>query len=263
MSTIIGIISGSVLIILAVAMGSGYKVFLNIEALMIVLGGTLAATLISFPLSRVLKFFALVFRLFKEGDKKETERIMARLVLLGDIAYQDSVFALEKEVKSEKNRFIRVGLTLLVRDAQPARIKRRFDVELNGVKGRHRQGIQLFGFMARIAPSFGLVGTLIGLINMLRGVGADIDPGTLGPAMAVALVTTLYGALLAFFFFLPASEKLKAFSNSEQDNIKLIRDTVLMIKDGESSREIEEMLNAALPPKQRKPFLKAAAQRKG
>lgn len=262
MSTILGVISGLVLIILAVAMGGGYKIFLNLESIMIVLGGTIAATLISFPFARVFKFFTLVIKLFKEEGPSDSEKIIARLVTLADRAYRDSVFALEKDAKAEKNRFIRIGLTLLMRDAEPGRIARRYNVEMDGVRARHKGGIQLFSFMARISPSFGLVGTLIGLINMLRGVGKDVSPETLGPSMAVALVTTLYGALLAFFLFMPASEKLKAYSNQELANIRMTRDAMLMIKDGESAREVEEMLSAQLVPKRRRSFLKGAARAK-
>ena len=86
---------------------------------------------------------------------------------------------------------------------------------------------------------------------MLRSVGGDLTPETLGPSMAVALVTTLYGGILAFLFFLPASEKLKSYSASELTLIQLVRDAVVIMKEGESSRELEEMLNAYLPVKRR------------
>ena len=255
MSTALGIVLGILFIVGSILLGGGGMMFLNPEAIMIVLGGTIAATLVSFPISRVMRFFKLFISLFGEKRATEVQQVIARLVLLGHKAHQDSVFSLEKEAKGERNRYIRLGLQLLLRDAPASRIARRYAAEMEGAKGRDKEGVQLFSFMAVIAPSFGLVGTLIGLINMLRGVGADVDPGTLGPAMAVALITTLYGAVLAFFLFKPASEKLKAHAEHEMTQIRLIRDAILMMKEGETGRDLEEMLNSHLPLSQRQSVL--------
>lgn len=239
----------------AVVMGGGYRVFLNLPAFMITFGGTLAATLISFPLSHVLKFSTLVIRLFCEEKQSIMEQTIGRLATISHKASEESSFVLEKESREETNRYVKLGLQLLMQNASAEHIARRFAIEMDGVKSRHKEGIQLFGFMSRIAPSFGLLGTLIGLINMLRSIGNDVDPGTLGPSMAVALITTLYGCLFAFFFFLPASEKLKAYSTQELNLIRMVRDAVLIMKEGRSSRELEDMLNAYLPVKKRQSFV--------
>ncbi|MGA2403245.1 MAG: MotA/TolQ/ExbB proton channel family protein [Syntrophobacteraceae bacterium] len=251
MSTGIGIIGGFALLITAVFMGGGITVFLNLEAVMITLGGTLAATLISYPLDRLLKFFTLAVQLFKDEQRTVFEQTVSRLVALGQKASQDTIFSLEKEAKNEKNRYLKAGLQLLVQDAPASKISQRFAVEVEGVRSRHQEGIQLFSFMSRIAPSLGLVGTLIGMINMLRGMSGDVSPETLGPNMAVALVCTLYGCLLAFLLFLPASEKLRAYSVREQALILMIREALLLIRQGQTGRDIEETLNAYLPPKKR------------
>jgi chemotaxis protein MotA len=258
MSTGIGIISGFALLIAAVFMGGGISVFLNLEAIMITLGGTIAATLISYPLDRLLKFFTLAVQLFKEERQTVFEHTVSRLVTLGIKASQDSIFSLEKDAKEEQNRYLKAGLQLLVQDVPASRIARRFAIEAEGVRSRHQEGIQLFSFMSRIAPSLGLVGTLIGMINMLRGMGADVSPETLGPNMAVALVCTLYGCLLAFLLFLPASEKLKAYSAQEQALINMIREALLLIRDGQTGREMEETLNAYLPPRKRQAIVERA-----
>lgn len=113
--------------------------------------------------------------------------------------------------------------------------------------------------MSRIAPSLGLVGTLIGMINMLRGMGAEVSPETLGPNMAVAMVCTLYGCLFAFFLFLPASEKLKAYSTQEQALIQMIQEGLLLIREGRTGREMEETLNAYLPPGKRQSIVNRIA----
>jgi len=222
---------------------------------MIVLGGTIAATLISFPFYRVINFFTLFIKLFKEQKKSQLEVVLVRLADLGQKAFQDSVFCLEEEIKQEKNRYIRVGMQLLVNDTPTQRIMHRYQSEADGIRGRHKEGIQLFTFMGRVAPSFGLLGTLIGLINMLRGIGATVSPETLGPSMAVALVTTLYGAFLAFFIFIPAAEKLKGYSEQELIILNVVKDAIIMIKNGESGRDIGEMLQAYLPEKRRRAIM--------
>ncbi|MCU7834071.1 MAG: MotA/TolQ/ExbB proton channel family protein [gamma proteobacterium symbiont of Taylorina sp.] len=252
MSTIVGIILGLILISSSILSGGGYQIFLNLDALMIVVGGTLAATLISYPFYRVINFFILFLKLFKEQSNKQLELVLIHLAELGQKAFQDSVFCLEEEIKQEKNYYIRVGMKLLVNDTPTQHIIHRYQSEADGIRGRHKEGIQLFSFMGRIAPSFGLVGTLIGLINMLRGIGATVSPETLGPSMAVALVTTLYGAFLAFFIFIPASEKLKTYSEQELIILNVVKDAMIMIKNGESGRDIGEMLQAYLPEKNRR-----------
>jgi chemotaxis protein MotA len=206
-------------------------------------------------LERLLKFFTLVLQLFKEERQTVLEHTISRLVALGLKASQESIFSLEKDAKDEQNRYLKAGLQLLVQDATASRISRRFAIEVEGVRSRHQEGIQLFNFMSRIAPSLGLVGTLIGMINMLRGMGAEVSPETLGPNMAVALVCTLYGCLLAFLLFLPASEKLKTYSAQEQALIHMIREALLMIREGQTGREMEETLNAYLPPRKRQPIV--------
>ena len=251
MSTGLGIISGLGLLLGAIALGGSFRSFFDLEAVMITVGGTMAATLISFPLSRFFRLIALVLRLFKEESSHLFETTVARLVALAHKAAEQSVFSLEKEGKAEQDRYLRLGLKLLLQGATPPQISRRFAIELEGVKSRHQEGIHMFSFMSRAAPSFGLLGTVIGLINALRSVSGEISPETLGPSMALALVTTLYGCFLAFFLFLPASEKLKAYSAQEQTLIRMVREAMLMIKEGRGSRDIEDMLNAYLPTDRR------------
>jgi chemotaxis protein MotA len=251
MATILGILIGVALLGITMFVGGGAKVFINPQAIMIVLGGTLAATLISYPLKRVINIFKLFIRLFQKEQESKLEKMVSRLVELGHIAAKTSIYSLEKKVKSEKDRYIKLGLSLLIQDASPQLIARRFEIEAQSVQSRHQGGIALFSFMAKAAPSFGLVGTLIGLINLLRGLGKDMSPDVLGPSMAVALVTTLYGALLSFLVFMPAAEKLKTFSAQELLLIKLVREAVLMIRDGQASRELEAILNTYLPMEKR------------
>lgn len=252
MATTIGIFLGMILLSITMFMDGGGSVFLNPQAIMITVGGTLAATLVSYPLERVINIFKLFLRLFQKEGQDNLETAVRSMITLGHIASENTIYSLEKKIKEESNRYVRLGIQLLIQDASPRLIARRFDIEAQGVKSRHQGGIQLFGFMAKAAPSFGLVGTLIGLINLLRGLGDSMSPETLGPSMAVALITTLYGALMAFLVFMPAAEKLRTFSGRELIEIKMIQEAVLMIKDGQKSRELEAMLNTYLPADRRK-----------
>jgi chemotaxis protein MotA len=252
MATTIGILLGMVLLSITMMMGGGAKVFFNPQAIMITLGGTLAATLISYPLERVINIFKLFLRLFQKEGQNSLEASVQTMIKMGHHASGNTIYSLEGKIKKEPNRYIRLGLQLLIQDASHRLIARRFDIEAQGVNSRHQGGIQLFSFMAKAAPSFGLVGTLIGLINLLRGLGASMSPETLGPSMAVALITTLYGSLMAFLFFMPAAEKLKTFSSRELIEIRMIQEAILMIKDGQKSRELEAMLNTYLPTDRRK-----------
>lgn len=252
MSTLLGILFGIFLLIGSVLlMGGGFQTFLDPAAVMIVLGGTLAATLISFPLSLVLGIFKISIRLFRNNHEVSLEGSLERLLELALKASQSSIYALEREADTETNPHIKTGLNLLIKDSSIQRIARFYAMEIEGVRVRHQQGIRLFTVMAKVAPSFGLVGTLLGLINMLRGITAEISPETLGPSMAIAMVTTLYGALLSFLFFLPASEKLRSSSTQEVAQITLIRDGMLMIKEGYTPREMEQMLQSYLSRRKR------------
>ena len=256
MSTIIRIIFGiSLLVASVLLMGGSFLIFLDPAAIMIVLGGTLAATLISFPLSVVLGIFRISIRLFRNNHEVNLGRSLERLLELSLKASQTSLYTLEREADTENNHHIKSGLNLLVKDSSMQRIARFYAMEIEGVRLRHQQGVRLFAVMAKVAPSFGLVGTLLGLINMLRGITAEISPETLGPSMAVAMVTTLYGALLSFLFFLPASEKLRNTSAQELAQITLIRDGILMIKEGYTPREMEQMLQSYLSRDKRSSYI--------
>lgn len=248
MATAIGIFIGLLLLLTAILRGGAGVILLNPEAIMITLGGTLAATLISFPLDQVSKIFTLVIRLFQRERRDLLAATQARLVEISHQASKESVFSLEKDAGKEPNRYLEIALKLLTQNTSAPLLMRRFTIEMEGVRTRHRQGTQLFSFMAKAAPSFGLVGTLIGLISMLRGAGGAVQPDMIGSGLAVAFSAMLYGALLSFLLFLPAAEKLQAFSALELVTIAMVRDATLMIHEGRTSREVEEMLNAYLPP---------------
>lgn len=256
MSTVLGILSGIALLFIAVFQQSGLTVFINKNAIMITIGGTIAATFISFPLPRVLGVFKILMNIFR-SDITNTSEYIRRIVKLAFKAKKESLLSLDRETKSIGNRFLKRGVEMIVDGESSETIKDVLETELDFLITRHYAGEHIFRTAAKFAPSFGLIGTLIGLIAMLRGLGASSDTNTLGPGMAVALVTTFYGAMLSNLFFLPAAEKLKSRTEEEVLQAKVIIEGILMLQSGKHPRVIEQKLNSFLPPDQRKTYYRA------
>jgi len=247
MSTFIGIISGFTLLFMAIFSQGGFMVFVNKNAFMITMGGTIAATFISFPLPRVMSVTKVLINIFKQDIQKPSTYI-GRVVNLAFQARKESLLSLDKETKKIRNRFLRKGIEMIVDGTPPEMIKEVLETEMNFLNTRHMAGEHIFRTAGKYAPAFGLIGTLIGLIAMLRGLGGASDANTLGPAMAVALVTTFYGAMLANLFLIPVAEKLRSRTDEEILQIQIITEGILMIQSGTNPRIIEQKLNSFLPP---------------
>lgn len=231
-------------------MQGGVGIFWNVPALMIVFGGTLAALLISYPLPRVLKVTGVLLQIFKK-DVQHASWVIKLMVELSFKARQQSLLALDEELNKVDNRLVKLGLELVI-DGQPANmIRELLETELNFIQTRHRSGEHIFRSASRFAPSFGLIGTLIGLVAMLRSLGDSGDASQIGQGMAVALITTFYGAMFANLFFTPVAEKLRSRSDDEMLVNRIIIEGVLLIQGGVNPRIIERKLNAFLPPELR------------
>ena len=212
MGTIIGIIIGGGLLFFAIIQRGGFGIFYDPPSLMIVGGGTFAAALISFPLNRVLSVFRVLRNVF-QGEIEDPGAYISAIIRLTHKARKESILALEGDVRKVRNRFLRRGLELVIDGQPPEVIRAVLETELEGLLARHDEGSHIFATLGRFAPAFGLIGTLIGLITMLRSISGGIE--SVGPGMAVALVTTFYGALAANLLFLPISEKLSSRSETE------------------------------------------------
>ncbi|MBF0171196.1 MAG: MotA/TolQ/ExbB proton channel family protein, partial [Nitrospinae bacterium] len=171
------------------------------------------------------------------------------MVVLSFKARQKSLLALESEIAGIENRVIRLGMELVV-DGQPANVIREvLETELDSIMIRHHSGEHIFRQASKFAPSFGMIGTLIGLVAMLRNLGSSEDSaGTIGSGMAVALITTFYGAMAANLFFTPIAEKLRSRSDDEMLVNRIAIEGLLMIQGGVNPRIIERKLNSFLPP---------------
>jgi len=246
--TIIGVVAAFGLLTVAIALGRGASVFIDLQSLLIVLGGTFGATLINFPLEDLIRSGALVRRAFFPNKKSAEYRLQRLLELAERVRQEGGPVALQGELSREGDPFFRKAVEL-VADAIPADdIRRILDIEVNFLVDRHRRGAQLFTTMGNIAPAMGLLGTIIGLIQMLKNLD---DPSSVGPGMAVALVTTFYGSVLANLVFLPLAGKLRTRSEEETLIRQMTVEGLVNIAKGMNPRILEECLHSFLPPEMR------------
>jgi chemotaxis protein MotA len=243
-ATIIGLVASFGLIVGAILVGGSLTSFIDAPSMLVVVGGTLGVALISFPLGRVLgavKVAVNVFR-FELPDIAEQN---GKLLEFADMARKEGILALEGQLGSIDDEFLKKGVQLLVDGVDPETVKSILYDEINGIDLRHREGAKIFETLGSSAPALGLVGTLIGLVQMLQSMD---DPSTIGPAMAVALLTTFYGALLANVVFNPIAGKLKLRHEEEMLSKTLVVKGVLGIANGENPRILEQQLQAELSP---------------
>ncbi|MFP4037689.1 MAG: motility protein A, partial [Desulfobacteraceae bacterium] len=210
-ATLIGILSAFTLVVGAIMMGSSLTLFINIPGLMIVVGGTLGATLINYPLPDILKVIKVVKNAF--FHRKQTAKdLISEFVSLAGTARREGILALESSVEEMKDDFMKKGLQLSIDGLEPGAIKEILNTEIVSIQDRHKLGAEIFTTLGTFAPALGMIGTLIGLVQMLQKMD---DPSSIGPAMAVALLTTFYGALMANVLFLPIAGKLRNRSSEE------------------------------------------------
>ena len=247
LSTIICIISGIILIVISILLGGSLLAFFDAASVMIVVGGTLAATLVAYPVPQVKDIIKLTQKTFANRDSNPG-KIINDIITLANKARKEGLLSLEEATEALDDEFLKKGLMLVVDGTDPELVRNLLETELDFIENRHKAGQGLFEFMATAAPGFGMIGTLIGLINML---GSLDDPSTIGPAMAVALITTLYGSLIANMLFGPMAVKLKVKSGEEILEREIMVEGLLSIQAGENPRIIEEKLKAFLPPSMR------------
>lgn len=248
LATIIGIFLSFGLVVSAIVMGGSPLVYLSAPAALIVIGGTVGATLVYYPLKNVFGLFAILKNaLFPKTEEPST--IIDKFLEFANKARREGILSLEPALKEVEDQFLRKGLQLTVDGLEPETIKEILENDINYVEDRHAYGAEILDTMGAVAPAMGMIGTVIGLIQMLNSME---DPSTIGPAMAVALITTFYGALLGNLVFNPLGGKLKNRSKEEVHAKEIMLEGILSISKGENPRIIEEKLNSYLPPKSRK-----------
>ncbi|MCP3678221.1 MAG: motility protein A [Deltaproteobacteria bacterium] len=244
-ATIIGVVAAFALILGSILMGGTLSAFINIPGIAIVLGGTIAATLIMQRLAVVLGAVKVALNVvFDKGTAPED--VIKIIVDMAGTVRKDGLLALEK-VKVDDS-FLQKGVRMLVDGVSQDDVKSVLRTELIYLKLRHKRGQKVFKFMTATAPAMGMVGTLIGLVQMLQTLS---DPSAIGPAMAVALLTTFYGAVLAFVVFGPIAAKLENRTSEESARLEMVISGVIGIMNGDNPRVIEQRLVSFLEPKTR------------
>jgi len=241
LATLIGFIAGNLIIAMAIVIGGDAGIFFNVPGILVVVGGTAAATFMKFPLADCL--FALksgVSMAFKDTMQNPTE-LVERIKELANRARKDGLLALEDEPVS--NEFFQKGIQLCVDGQQPEFVKKVLDNDMEKSIERLELGAQIYQGIGDAAPAFGMIGTLVGLVQMLANMS---DASAIGPSMAVALLTTLYGALIANMFAIPVATKLQLRYQYDRMTKSLIIEGVQGIAQGESPHVIEEILRTYL-----------------
>ena len=248
-ATIIGLILGFGLILVSIAMGGGgLSPFIDAPSMMIVFGGAFAATLINFPLPAVTSSFKVMMKCFLFKLPQPVD-IIAQFKELAQIARKDGLLALEEKTDGISDLFMRRGVEALIGGAEVESIRNGMETELSCVENRHGLGKKIVDSCGAAAPAFGMIGTLIGLVQMLRALD---DPSKIGGGMATALLTTLYGALVANVICIPLAGKLEARAKEESLVMEMTIAGIVELGKGSTPRNVEEQLLAFVSPKGRK-----------
>lgn len=245
----LGIVAGFALVFTGIAMSGGSVItFYDIGSILIVLGGTMSSTLVRFKLDHALGVLRLL-RVALHGRPTSPQDTILLLVRLAEKARREGFLAMEVDAEQLEDRFLQKGIHLVVDGTDPETVREIMEIELTFLEERHRSGQQIFEYMGVVSPAFGMVGTLIGLIIML---GSLDQPETVGPAMAVALITTFHGVLFANLVFNPIAGRLKSKTEDEVLLRELMIEGILSIQSGENPQIVKQKLESFLAPKSRR-----------
>ncbi|KMY55081.1 flagellar motor protein MotP [Bacillus sp. FJAT-27231] len=243
--TPIGILLGITLLAFAVLTSGGlssFTSFIHLPSILIVLGGLTAGLLINFPLSEIKHLFTVAKQAFRE-EELDLEALIQRFVELSEKARREGLLTLEKELEKEENPFLRKGMLLAIDGIEQDMLVDIMNAEILALEERHRKKRSMLEKAGDYAPAWGMIGTLIGLVLMLKNLD---DPTSLGPNMAVALITTLYGSLLANLVFLPMAAKLELRTEKEIFFREIIIEGVVGVQSGQNPKILQEKLQAFL-----------------
>jgi len=245
LATLLGLIVAWGLIVATIVLGAAASTFVNMPSFAIVIGGTFAVVLMRFTLGQFIGSMKTATKAFMYKSESP-EEIIDFVVELAGIARKEGLLSLEKQEIT--NPVLAKGINMLVDGHEPGVVKKALLTEMNETLNRHSIGQQIFKAIGDAAPAMGMIGTLVGLVQMLTNMS---DPKSIGPAMAVALLTTLYGAMLANMFALPIADKLSLRSSEELMNKTIIIESVLGIQEGQNPKVLGEILRNFLPASKR------------
>jgi len=247
LGTVIGQVVIWALLLSAMAMGVGIGPYIDVPSALIVIGGSISALLISFRLEQ-MKSFVKVFMIAIKPPQVDVQELIKKLVDFATQARRDGILALEASANAEENLFLRKGLSMAVDGNEPDTIRELLEIEAEQTLERHKGNAAMFSEWGGLAGAMGMIGTLIGLVGMLLNMS---DPSAIGPAMAVALLTTMYGAMIGNILGAPISTILLIRAVDENQVQVMIIEGIMSIQAGDNPRVLEGKLLAYLPPAER------------
>jgi|SRR5690554_2735747 len=247
LATLLGLIIGMVLMVVSIIMEGDISLYWSFSSILIVFGGTFAAIMVNFSMERVLSVIPLLRVAFSRHKTNNIE-VIDTLVEFAETSRREGLLALEEKAAALNEPFLEKGIQLVVDGTDAELVRNILEIELAFLDERHRLGQSIFEQMGALSPAFGMIGTLIGLIAML---GHLDSPDQIGMGMAVALITTLYGAVAANLIFIPIAGKLKLKSDEEILIKQVMIEGILSIQAGENPRIVEEKLKSFLAPGER------------
>jgi chemotaxis protein MotA len=243
-ATLIGAVAGLLMIMVAIFMGGGAGAFFNVPSIMITVGGTVCATLVHFPLGEVMRIFSVIKRTLTVNIPPP-QQVIKDMGEFARAARRDGVLALEDTLSRVDDDFLAKGLQLVIDGTESEQLREIMLIELSTLQRRNRMGSTILSFMGESAPAFGMIGTLIGLVQMLRQLD---DPSKIGAGMATALITTFYGALMANLFCIPLAGKLNTRAKEEETVRQMMIEGLSGIQSGTNPGVLEDRLASFLGP---------------
>ncbi len=244
-SSIIGVVSGVGFILGTILLGGSIVAFINIPSILIVMGGTIAATMIGYPLADFLGVFKAGMKIFI-FKLEPAEGIIGNLIETSNKARKGGLLSIEGDIASTSDPYLAQALQMTVDGVKTADIAAIMQKKMQLTKKALDTGADMLSSMGAYAPAFGMIGTLIGLVQMLANLD---DPSSIGPKMAVAMITTFYGAVMANLFFIPMSDKLSGRNEEQMVNMNIIFEGIISIREGEHPKLMEDKLNIYISEK--------------
>lgn len=247
LATVIGLVLTLALLFGSMAMGVGIGPYIDIPSILIVFGGTIGTLLIGFKMEQ-MKSFVKIFMVAIKPPQDDIKELIKKMVDYSTQARKDGILSLEAAANSEENAFLKKGLSMAVDGNEPDVVRDLLEIDLEQMDGRHKANAQIFGQLGGFAGAMGMIGTLIGLVAMLLNMS---DPSAIGPSMAVALLTTMYGAMLGNIVGAPIENILLVRNGDEMLLKTLIIEGIVAIQAGDNPRTLESKLLAFLAPSER------------
>ena len=246
-ATIIGLVVGAVMVVFGIVSSGGVEAlgnFFDVPSIIITIGGSISSLITSYTLKDTINSLKSVGMAFKD-PKLDPAEIIGKIIELSNVARREGLLALEEVAGTLEDEFMKKGILLIVDGTEPELVRGILETELVNMDDRHRNVAGFYDTWAALGPAWGMIGTLVGLVNMLQNL---TDSSTIGPNMAVALLTTLYGSMIANWFATPLASKMKAIGAQEYQMKEIVIEGLLSIQAGENPRVIEEKLKSFLSP---------------